>query len=86
MAELSSPHLHTSRAAEMGLLLCTREQQCPRHQLLKMDALCRGQLSTQEVGGGQGSAFSKRSSPDSALSGVYAKEGWAPSASHPLGG
>lgn len=44
-------------------------------QLLKMDALCRGQLSTWEVRGGQGSAFSKRSGPDDALSGVRAKEG-----------
>lgn len=55
-------------------------------QLLKMDTLCRGQLATWEVGGGQGSAFSKRSGQTLLCQEYMQRKGWAPSASHPLGG
>lgn len=39
-----------------------------------MDATCRGQLSTWEVGGGQGNAFGERSVLDDTLAGAHAKE------------
>lgn len=74
---LSHPPLICTPAELLRWACCSAPESSSAQgtQLLKMDALCRGQLSTWVVGRGQGSAFSKRSGLDSVLSGVRAKEG-----------
>lgn len=44
-------------------------------ELLKLDAMCRGQLSMREPGDGEGNAFGENSGPDDALAGACPKEG-----------